>query len=89
MLEPLVIAGMQLGGQISITAEVENYPGFPGGGTTGPELVDLMHRHAEEFGARTVYDEVTEVDFRNGSPFYVKTHEDEYLADYVIVTAGA
>lgn len=89
MLNPVVIAGSQVGGQISITAEVENYPGFPNGGTTGPELVDLMQKHAEEFGARMVYDEVTEVDFTKGSPFYVKTYEEEYMADTVIVTAGA
>lgn len=89
MLNPVVIAGSQIGGQISITAEVENYPGFPGGGTTGPELVELMQKHAEEFGARMVYDEVIEVDFTKGSPFYVKTYETEYMADAVIVTAGA
>lgn len=89
MLKPVVIAGNQLGGQISITAEVENYPGFPDGGTTGPELVDLMYRHAEEFGARFVYDEVIEVDFTKGSPFYIKTYGEEYEAEAVIVTAGA
>ena len=87
-LEPVVIAGMVIGGQISITAEVENYIGFPEG-TTGPELVEKMQKHAEHFGARFVYDEVTEVDFSKGSPFYVKTHGEEYLADSVIITAGA
>jgi thioredoxin reductase (NADPH) len=85
---PLVISGNQLGGQISITNEVENYPGFPEG-TTGPELVDLMQKHAEHFGARVVIDEVTEVDFTHGSPFKVKTHGEEYEADSVIVTVGA
>ena len=87
-LEPLVITGSQLGGQISITNEVENYPGFPEG-TTGPELVDLMQRQAERFGARLLIDEVTEVDFNNGSPFTLKTHGDELEADSVIVTVGA
>lgn len=87
LLNPLVIAGNLLGGQISITSEVENYPGFSG--KTGPELVELMHRQAEEFGARFVFDEVVEVDFTKGSPFYVKTYGQEYLADAVIVTAGA
>ena len=85
---PLVISGNQLGGQISITNEVENYPGFPEG-TTGPELVDLMQKHAEHFGARVVIDEVTEVDFTDGPPFKVKTHAEEYEADSVIVTVGA
>ncbi len=85
---PLVISGNQLGGQISITNEVENYPGFPEG-TTGPELVDLMQKHAERFGARVVIDEVTEVDFTQGSPFKVKTHGEVYEADSVIITVGA
>ena len=87
-LNPVVIVGNQIGGQISITAEVENYPGFPEG-TTGPELVDLMIRQAEVFGARIVYDEVAEVAFTKGSPFYIKTHNEEYEAEAVIVTAGA
>ena len=87
-LNPLVISGNQLGGQISITNEVENYPGFPDG-TTGPELVDHMQRQAEKFGARVLIDEVTEVDFTKGSPFYLKTHADEFKAGAVIVTVGA
>jgi thioredoxin reductase (NADPH) len=88
-LKPLVIAGNQLGGQISITAEVENYPGFPEPDQTGPELVEKMQKQAERFGARIEYDEVVEVDFSKGSPFYVKTHGKEYEAEAVIVTAGA
>ncbi len=88
-LNPLVIVGNQLGGQISITAEVENYPGFPDPDLTGPELVDRMVKQAERFGARMEYDEVLEVDFKNGSPFYLKTNSKEYEAESVIVTAGA
>jgi thioredoxin reductase (NADPH) len=88
-LEPLVIVGNQLGGQISITAEVENYPGFPEADLTGPELVDRMVKQAERFGARLEYDEVVEVHFGKGLPFYVKTHANEYEAEAVIVTAGA
>lgn len=88
-LNPLVIVGNQLGGQISITAEVENYPGFPDPDLTGPELVDKMYRQAERFGARYEYDEVVEVDFSKGSPFYIKTNGKEYEAESVIVTAGA
>ena len=87
-LDPLVISGNQLGGQISITNEVENYPGFPEG-TTGPELVELMQKQAERFGARIMIDEVNEVDFSKGSPFYLKTHGDEFEAESVIVTVGA
>lgn len=89
MLKPLVFVGSQLGGQISITAEVENYPGFPGTDLTGPQLVERMVKHAEQFGARLVYEEVIEVDFSKGSPFYIKTRADEYEAEAVIVTAGA
>jgi thioredoxin reductase (NADPH) len=87
-LEPLVISGNQLGGQISITSEVENYPGFPQG-TTGPELVQLMQQQAERFGARMLIDEVTEVSLKGGPPFSVKTYGDTYTADAVIVTVGA
>lgn len=87
-LNPLVIVGNQLGGQVAITYEVENYPGFPDG-TTGPELVEMMRQQAERFGARYVYDSVVFVDFSKGSPFTVKTYEEEYEAEAVIVTAGA
>ncbi len=87
-LRPLVITGNQIGGQIAITSEVENYPGFPEG-TTGPELVELMQKQAEKFGARYAYDEVQEVNLQNGSPFYVKTYSEEYEADALIITAGA
>jgi thioredoxin reductase (NADPH) len=87
-LKPLVISGNQLGGQISITNEVENYPGFPEG-ASGPKLVELMQKQAERFDARVMIDEVTEVDFRKGSPFHIKTHGEEFEADAVIVAVGA
>lgn len=87
-LEPLVISGNQLGGQISITSEVENYPGFPEG-TTGPELVDMMQKQAERFGARLLIDEVTEANLSDGPPFNLKTHGDEFEAEAVIITVGA
>lgn len=91
LLKPVVITGTQVGGQIAITSEVENYPGFFSEERllTGPELVDVMQKQAEHFGARLIYDEVVEVDFTKGSPFYIKTYGQEYLADAVIVTAGA
>ena len=87
-LSPLVISGNQLGGQVSITYEVENYPGFPEG-TTGPELVERMQKQAERFGAQVIVDEVTEVDFRKGSPFTLKTHGDVFEAQAVVVATGA
>ena len=87
-LSPLVITGNELGGQVSITNEVENYPGFPDG-TTGPEIVELMRKQAERFGARVEINEVTQVDFTRGSPFYIKTHSEEYQAKSVIICSGA
>ena len=71
-LKPVVIAGKQIGGQVAITSEVENYPGFPEG-LTGPELVAKMQEQAERFGARLVMDEVTGVELTKGSPFTVTT----------------
>jgi thioredoxin reductase (NADPH) len=88
MLNPLVISGSELGGQISITNEVENYPGFPEG-ITGPELVEFMQKQAEKFGARVLIDEVTEVNFKDGPPFSIKTHGDTFEAEAVIVCVGA
>lgn len=87
-LAPVVIAGNQLGGQVAITHEIENYPGFPDG-LSGPELVERMKEHAENFGARVEFDLVESVDFSKGSPFTVKTMGEEYLTDTVIVTIGA
>lgn len=90
-LNPLVITGTQLGGQISLTHEVENYPGFYNaeGAPTGPELVEVLQKQAEHFGTRFAYEEVAEVDFRHGPPYTVKTHSNTYQADAVLVTAGA
>ena len=87
-LAPVVIAGSQLGGQVAITHEIENYPGFPEG-LSGPELVERMKEHAENFGAKVEFDMVDQVDFSGGSPFLVKTYGETYLADSVIVTIGA
>jgi thioredoxin reductase (NADPH) len=87
-LNPLVITGNEIGGQVSITNEVENYPGFPDG-ATGPELVQLMQKQAERFGARFEIDEVKKVDFTQGSPFWLKTNSKEYEAKTVIICTGA
>lgn len=86
-LNPVIIAGRDLGGQVSRTSEIENYPGFLGG--HGMDLVNIFKEQVENFGAQIVYDEVTEVDFSNGSPFTVKTGSETYIADAVIVTIGA
>jgi thioredoxin reductase (NADPH) len=87
-LKPVVIAGNTLGGQVALTHEIENYPGFPEP-LSGTELVQRMQEQSERFGAEVVYDEVTEVDFSTGSPFTVKTHGETFLTDAVLVTIGA
>ncbi len=87
-LRPLVISGNQLGGQISITSEVENYPGFPDG-ATGPELIEKIQKQAEKFGTRVLIDEVTEVDLRGGPPFRLKTHAESYETEGLIIASGS
>ncbi len=87
-LEPLVLTGSTLGGQISITNEVENYPGFPDG-TTGPELVELMKKQAERFGARFEMADATQVDLVNGSPFKLTSTAGEHTAKSIIICTGA
>lgn len=86
-LSPVVISGPQFGGQVSLTHEIENYPGFPGG--SGPDLVETMKQQAEKFGARIDMDVVLDVDLSHGSPFAVKTGNTEYLAEALIITSGA
>ncbi|MEL6309224.1 MAG: thioredoxin-disulfide reductase [Chloroflexota bacterium] len=86
-LKPVVIAGNQLGGQVAITHEIENYPGYIHLG--GAELVDKLKEHSEHFGAEYKFEMVNDVDFSNGSPFTVTTGQETYLADSVIVTIGA
>jgi len=86
-LEPLVITGNELGGQIATTTEVENFPCFPNG-LTGPELYDHMQRQAERFGARMEIDEVVQVDFTR-RPFQLNTHSQVFEARAVIVATGA
>ena len=87
-LAPLVISGVPAGGQLIITTEVENYPGFPEG-IQGPELIDRMRRQAARFGTEFVDDNVTEVDFGR-RPFVLRTGSSgTVLADAVIVATGA
>jgi thioredoxin reductase (NADPH) len=86
-LDPLVFEGSQSGGQLMITTDVENYPGFPDG-IMGPELMDQFRKQAERFGARLITTDVTEVDFEQ-RPFVVKAGADEYRAHTVIISTGA
>src|SRR5262245_12371821 len=86
-LEPLVIEGFQWGGQLMITSDVENYPGYPEG-VLGPEMMKDFRRQAERFGAEFVSDDVTRVDFSE-RPFKVYVGDDEYQAEAVIVATGA
>jgi thioredoxin reductase (NADPH) len=87
-LDPLVLSGIELGGQVSLTYEVENYIGFPEG-ITGPDLIERMHKQAKSFGARFVMNEATHVDLSQGSPFRVHTHKEEYETDALIIATGA
>jgi len=86
-LEPVVLTGMQLGGQAALTYTIENYPGFPTG-VGGPELGELFQKQAEHFGAVTEFDMANAVDFSQ-RPFKVMTDNGEYLADSVIISTGA
>src|SRR5438874_12137709 len=86
-LRPLVIEGFNWGGQLMITSEVENYPGYPDG-ILGPEMMQEFRRQAERFGAEFVTDDVTAVDFSE-QPFRIFVGDDEYLAESVIVATGA
>jgi thioredoxin reductase (NADPH) len=86
-INPVLLTGMEIGGQVSLTYTVENYPGFPEG-VGGSELVELFQKQAERFGAIVEYDTVVGVDF-SARPFIVRTYSSEYLADAVILTTGA
>jgi thioredoxin reductase (NADPH) len=86
-LEPLVIEGFSWGGQLMITSDVENYPGFPDG-VMGPELMQSFRQQAERFGAEFLTDDVTAVDFSE-RPFRVYVDDEVHLAQTVIVATGA
>jgi thioredoxin reductase (NADPH) len=86
-LEPVVLAGLALGGQVSLTYTIENYPGFPEG-VGGAQLVDLFQKQAERFGARVEFDTATEVDLSK-RPFRIRTYNNTYLANAVIIATGA
>lgn len=86
-LTPVVLTGMQLGGQAALTHTIENYPGFPEG-VGGAQLGELFQKQAEHFGAKVEFDMAHEVDFSQ-RPYKVMADSGEYTADTVIVTTGA
>jgi thioredoxin reductase (NADPH) len=86
-LVPVVLEGLQPGGQLTITTDVENYPGFPEG-ILGPKLMDLMRQQAERFGAIFRMENVENVDLRS-HPFRITTDQRIYECDAVIVASGA
>jgi len=86
-IKTLVITGTTAGGQLLLTTTVENFPGFPDG-VEGAELIDLMRKQAEKFGARFVDGDVTKVDF-SSRPFKVWVGSDEYEANSIIIATGA
>jgi len=86
-LNPVVFEGLQPGGQLTITTEVENYPGFEHG-IQGPDLMDIMRKQACRFGAQCLFKNVTEVDFSK-RPFVIKVEDETYTADSVIISTGA
>jgi len=87
-LNPIIFEGHQPGGQLMITTEVENFPGFEHG-IQGPELMDVMRKQVHRFGAKSIYKFITKVDF-NVRPFILTTDDnEEYTADTVIVSTGA
>lgn len=86
-LEPLMVEGMERGGQLMITTDVENFPGFPDG-VMGPELMEQMRKQAERFGTRIVTSNVTDVDFTD-RPFKVWVGQDLYEAESIVISTGA
>ncbi len=86
-LSPVVIEGMQPGGQLTITTEVENYPGFPKG-LQGPEMMDLFRAQAEHFGTQMLFGEVTRADLSR-RPFTLQVGKESHTADALIVATGA
>ena len=88
-MKPVMYTGPQPGGQLTITTEVENYPGYPNG-IMGPEMMENFRKQAERLGADVRYGMVTKIDFIDKPPFNVQIDESKYLqADCIIISAGA
>ena len=89
MMEPIVVQGLQPGGQLTITTDVENYPGFRDV-VQGPWLMEEMKAQAEHVGTRMLWDTIVEIDLENGSPFRaVGDSGDEYIGDALVIATGA
>ena len=89
MMEPIVVQGLQPGGQLTITTDVENYPGFADV-VQGPWLMEQMQKQAEHVGTRMMWDTIVDVDVSNGSPFTATGDSgDEYVADVLVIATGA
>jgi len=86
-LNPVLVTGMQQGGQLTTTTDVENWPGDPEG-LTGPDLMVRMQKHAEKFNTEIIFDHINEVDFSK-RPFTLKGDSGHYTADAVIIATGA
>jgi thioredoxin reductase (NADPH) len=86
-LAPVMLAGLQYGGQLMLTTDVENYPGFPES-VTGPAMMELFQRQAERFGTRVLFEDATRIDLSR-RPFRVETAERAFLADALILATGA
>jgi len=86
-LKPVVFAGLQPGGQLMITTDVENYPGFPDG-VMGPDMMELFRKQAERFGTDIKYENISKVDF-SVHPFKIWAEEKEYEAKTIIISTGA
>jgi thioredoxin reductase (NADPH) len=88
-MKPVMYVGMQPGGQLTITTDVENYPGYPDG-IMGPEMMELFRKQAERFGTDIRYGMVTAVDFSGKPPYKVQIDEkDELIAETIIIATGA
>ena len=86
-LSPVVVAGLQFGGQLMLTTDVENYPGFPDG-VTGPDMMELFQKQAERFGSEILLEDATTVDL-SARPFRIETASRRFSADAVILATGA